>query len=107
MLIVRISPYSGKKNEREIDITMNQYTAWMEGLSIQKAMPELSDEDREFILTGLLEEEWDVIMSEEDDEEIDLSSPMTDEDADRLFRDYDDRGISGFDDPNFFVDDTI
>ncbi len=42
---------------------------WRGGLLIQDAFPELSQADCEFIKTGITDEEWDTIMSEDDWEE--------------------------------------
>lgn len=59
MLITRTSPFSGKKNSREIDVTQAQLAEWEAGTLIQNAMPSLSADDREFIMTGITPEEWD------------------------------------------------
>jgi hypothetical protein len=59
MRIVRRSPFSGKLNVREIDVEPEQIDAWQGGLLIQYAMPNLSADDREFIMTGITPEEWD------------------------------------------------
>jgi hypothetical protein len=42
----------------DIDVTDEQMVAWRSGELIQKAMPHLSDDDREFIMTGITPEEW-------------------------------------------------
>lgn len=59
MLIVRKSPFSGKTNEREIDVSDEQMEDWLSGTVIQKAMPHLSADDREFIITGIMPDEWE------------------------------------------------
>lgn len=59
MRIVRRSPFSGKFNVREIDVEPEQIDAWQGGLLIQYAMPNLSADDREFLMTGITPEEWD------------------------------------------------
>lgn len=38
---------------------------WIEG-KIQDVFPELSDDDREFLLTGITREEWDTAFAEGD-----------------------------------------
>jgi hypothetical protein len=58
MQIERISPFSGKTNTREIKCTAEQLVKWMNGMLIQNAMPDLSADDREFIMTGITPEEW-------------------------------------------------
>jgi len=59
MLIERTSPFTGKTNIRDIPVTWEQYQDWIDGMLIQHAMPNLSPDDREFIMTGITPEEWD------------------------------------------------
>ena len=67
MLITRISPFSGKEHTKEIPITEEQYAGitkgnfkWsVPGKLIQDAFPNLTPGQREFIMTGITEEEWD------------------------------------------------
>lgn len=66
MLITRKSPFSGKVNEMEIDVTHDQLDAWDKGTCIQNAMPNLSANEREFIMTGITETEWDEAFPEEE-----------------------------------------
>jgi len=58
MLITRKSPFSGETHTLEIDVTQAQLANWENGELIQKAMPNLSPDDREFIMTGITPEEW-------------------------------------------------
>ena len=58
MEITRTSPFTGKTNTRDIPVTQGQLDAWMHGVLIQVAMPDVSPEDREFIMTGITPEEW-------------------------------------------------
>ena len=58
MIIVRRSPVTGKMNHREIEITEEQYLSWQNGELIQDAMPNLSDDDREFIISGCTPEDF-------------------------------------------------
>lgn len=60
MMITRTSPVSGITRTRDIPVTESQLQAWQVGkMLIQKAMPHLSADDREFIKTGITSEEWD------------------------------------------------
>ncbi len=43
---------------REIPITSEQLRSWEEGELIQKAMPNLDKDDREFIISGNTPDEW-------------------------------------------------
>ena len=64
MLIKRKSPFSGEDNEREIEVTEVQMELWQSGMCIQNAMPHLSADDREFLMTGITSEEWDETFKE-------------------------------------------
>ncbi len=65
MQFVRKSMLSGVTRSRDIDVTEEEYDRWRSGVLIQRAMPHLSDVDREFIMTGITEEEWNAEMKEE------------------------------------------
>lgn len=58
MQITRTSPFSGKENTKEINVTAAQFEAWRNGALIQNAMPNLTADEREFIKTGITPEEW-------------------------------------------------
>lgn len=58
MLITRVSQLTGRLNKREIDVTEEQLHAWRRGALIQEAMPNLDEDDREFLQTGITPEEW-------------------------------------------------
>ena len=70
MLITERSIFTGKYNTREINVTAEQLANWRNGMLIQDAMPHLSKDDREFIQTGSLPEEWDLLDKGIPDEEI-------------------------------------
>jgi len=59
MKITKTSPFSGNTNVMEIDVTQEQLSSWESGVLIQNAMPNLSADEREFIMTGITPEEWD------------------------------------------------
>lgn len=63
--VTRISPYTGKENTIIVPITYQQYGAWKDGTLIQNAFPNLRVEEREFILTGLLGDEFEKYMGDE------------------------------------------
>lgn len=58
MKIMMNSMLTGRINEREIDVTEEQLARWRAGGLIQDVMPDLSDEDREFLISGATPEEW-------------------------------------------------
>ena len=43
----------------DIDVTPTQIASWENGLLIQTAMPDLSPDEREFIMTGITPNEWE------------------------------------------------
>ena len=69
MQITRKSMISGIERTLELNVTQKQLDAWDNGQLIQKAMPQLSDDEREFIMTGVTQEEWESAFKEEDEEE--------------------------------------
>ena len=64
MLITMTSIVSGRTTTRDIDVEPEQILAWQNGMLIQDAMPELSAPDREFIMSGITQEEWDGIFQD-------------------------------------------
>jgi len=65
MMIDRKSPLTGKVNSKELDVTIDQIDAWVNGELIQDVMPHLSPADREFLMTGMLDDEFDSLFKEE------------------------------------------
>jgi hypothetical protein len=64
MLVTMTSILSGKTTTRDINVEPEQVVAWQNGMLIQDAMPELSAPDREFIMSGITQEEWDGIFQD-------------------------------------------
>ena len=58
MKITRTSMFSGIERTLDLPITEEQLASWKAGTLIQQAMPELTADDREFIMTGVTPEEW-------------------------------------------------
>jgi hypothetical protein len=68
VLIERKSLLTGKSHSREIAITEQAYYDWYNSATlIQVAFPNLSDDDREFLLTGITPDEWDEAFKPEDE----------------------------------------
>ena len=59
MLIAKTSSLTSRTHEMEIDVSDKQIALWMEGALIQDVMPNLSPDEREFIMTGITPDEWD------------------------------------------------
>lgn len=57
MRIARMNLLTGKENVMDLPVTMEQINDWQSGTLIQFAMPELTAEQREFLITGMTPEE--------------------------------------------------
>lgn len=68
MEITRTSMLSGSVNTREINITTEQLDRIKQGELIQRVCPDLSEDEREFLITGITANEWDQAFSEEADD---------------------------------------
>jgi hypothetical protein len=68
MEIVRQSQLSGSINVMEIDITEEQLerveNRRINGELIQNIVPNLSKEDREFLMSGITPEEWELTFAD-------------------------------------------
>ena len=58
MKIVRTSMLTDNTNSWEIDVTEEQLANWQSGTLIHEAMPHLTPQEREFIMTGIMPDEW-------------------------------------------------
>lgn len=74
MIITKRSMISGNIHDMDIPLTEEQYEEGMKkrdsGALIQDAFPTLTDEQREFILSGITPEEWDSTFPEEDEDDF-------------------------------------
>jgi|TARA_A100000172_G_scaffold49879_1_gene31298 hypothetical protein len=64
MLITKKSLVTGNTTTKDIDVSVQQLDAWQNGLLIQDAMPQVSAPDREFIKSGITNEEWNNLFKE-------------------------------------------
>jgi hypothetical protein len=70
MKITKTSTLSGSTNTMELDITEEQMFNWKhKGMLIQLAMPNLSPDEREFLISGTTPEDWDKMFPPEEEEE--------------------------------------
>ena len=65
MLIAKTSLLSSRTHEMEIDVSDKQIALWLEGALIQDVMPNLSPDEREFLMTGITPDEWAAEFGEE------------------------------------------
>ena len=68
MKITRVSMLTGIERTLDLNATEAQLTRWKRGTHIQDAMPQLTSGEREFIMTGITDEEWDANFAENEDE---------------------------------------
>lgn len=68
MQITRTSMISGVTRTMDIPVTLEQLYQWeIVGQNIQDVMPDLTDDQREFIMTGIIAEEWDEVFGDVDE----------------------------------------
>lgn len=66
---LRITCVSGltlRHNTMELFVTPDELQSWIDGELIQNAMPYLSAEEREFLISGSTPEEWDAAFGGEE-----------------------------------------
>jgi len=66
MLVERTSIISGITRAIELEITNEQMLKWFQGTPVQIAMPHLSIDEREFIISGISKEEWEETFKNEE-----------------------------------------
>lgn len=59
MIVTRTSMMSKIERSIDLDVTAEQINAWRSGMLIQDAMPHLNEHEREFVISGITQEEWD------------------------------------------------
>lgn len=67
MIIRKQSPLTGKFNELDIPVTQEQIDKWQSGTLIQNAMPNLTTDEREFLITGYTPDDWEAIFGKEEE----------------------------------------
>lgn len=65
MLVTRKSMFTGIERTLDLNITLEQVDAYNKGALIQNAFPNLTADEREFIMTGVTADEWDNAFGEE------------------------------------------
>lgn len=65
MLITRTSMFTRKVHTQDLPVTEEQVRRYEQGELLQNAFPHLSPADREFIKTGVTQEEWEAVFKDE------------------------------------------
>ena len=69
VLVHKKSTVSGRVNSMLLPTTQGKIEYWLEsGKLIQDVMPDLNDNQREFLMSGITPREWNDMFGEEDDE---------------------------------------
>ena len=58
MKISKRSPRTGTVNTMDLNVTQAQIDAWQNGALIQHVMPQLTRDEREFLISGYTPEDW-------------------------------------------------
>lgn len=65
MLVTRTSQSTGVTRSRDLPVTPEQLAAYESGKDlVQNIFPHLSDSDREFLISGMTDEEYDELFAE-------------------------------------------
>ena len=64
--VTRTSQLSGLRHTRTLRLNYDDYIAWQDGALVQDALPYLTADEREFLMTGITAEEWDDAFGTED-----------------------------------------
>lgn len=76
MQITRTSMLTGITRTVDMPVTLEQLQQYEMGEQpIQRLMPNLDDNQREFIMTGITEDEWDNLFSNQEDYDLDDDEP--------------------------------
>lgn len=69
MLVTKISMFSGAENTMDLPITQEQLSLWKsKNLLVQDVFPNLTPDQREFLMTGITPQEWDQMFSSTEEE---------------------------------------
>ena len=69
MRVTRTSRITGIIRTLELDITPAEYESFRNGKLVQEAMPHLTADEREFLISGVTQNEWDKYIKGEDEED--------------------------------------
>ena len=65
MKITRTNPFNAAEiNTMDLPVTLDQVDAYMQGVIVQDAFPQLDAAQREFIKTGITDDIWDKVFED-------------------------------------------
>mgnify|MGYP007072282684 FL=1 len=65
MIVTRKNIFTGVKRSLDLDVTQEGLNHWKNGELIQNVFPNLSVDEREFLMTGIIGEEWNELLEDE------------------------------------------
>lgn len=68
MIITKTSIVSGKEHTMDLPVTQEQIDRYNKGELVQKAFPNCTAEEREFLMTGITPSEWNHMFPPEEQE---------------------------------------
>ena len=66
MKITKRSMFTNESHTMDLPITAAQLNQWQAGTLIQVAMPQLTVEQREFLMTGAVGDDWNMLRDPEE-----------------------------------------
>ena len=78
MQITRTSMTSGITRTQEINISCAEIERYEQGALIQDAFPNLTKNEREFIMTGMTSEEWEELFGKPEEHEENTNTKQED-----------------------------
>ncbi len=69
MKVTKQSPLTGREHTMDILITQDQLDRWNNGELVQQVFDNLTDSEREFLISGIPEEEWNEYITSSEEEE--------------------------------------
>ena len=64
MIVTKKNIFTGIERSLDLDVTQEQLNRWENGELIQNVLPHLSIDEREFLMTGIIGEEWNELTEE-------------------------------------------
>lgn len=80
MIVTKISSFSGKLNQMDLNVTQEQLDRHSNGELAQNVFPELNKVEREFLISGMSEEEQILIFGTPGEIDYDQDDIFDDED---------------------------
>lgn len=63
--VIRTSLFTRKRNTMRLPMTREEFAAWQGGALIQDVWPDMTADQREFLISGATPEEWEAEFPEE------------------------------------------